>query len=79
MDFLGRDTVSFSDDFWKKLDAQVVDTVRSNLIGRGFLSLFGPLGPGTIASILTILPLNKLNKMVLLRRMAAFYRTTPTS
>ena len=28
MDFLGRDTVSFSDDFWKKLDAQVVDTVR---------------------------------------------------
>ncbi|HHX24194.1 MAG: family 1 encapsulin nanocompartment shell protein [Tepidanaerobacteraceae bacterium] len=47
MDFLGRDTVSFSDDFWKKLDAQVVDTVRSNLIGRRFLSLFGPLGPGT--------------------------------
>lgn len=47
MDFLARDTVSFSDDFWKKLDTQVVDTVKKNLIGRRFLSLYGPLGAGT--------------------------------
>lgn len=49
MDFLARDTVSFSDDFWDKLDQTVVDTVRKNLVGRQFLSLFGPLGPGALS------------------------------
>lgn len=46
MDFLARDTISFSDDFWNKIDKTVVDTVRKNLIGRQFLSLFGPIGAG---------------------------------
>ncbi|MCG1011305.1 bacteriocin family protein [Tepidanaerobacter sp. GT38] len=47
MDFLARDTVSFSEDFWKQIDTQVVDTVKKNLVGRRFLSLYGPLGAGT--------------------------------
>jgi len=46
MDFLARGTVDFSDDFWKEIDATVVDTVRKNLVGRRFLSLYGPLGAG---------------------------------
>ncbi|NLZ54914.1 MAG: bacteriocin family protein [Thermoanaerobacteraceae bacterium] len=47
MDFLARDTIDFSSDFWKDIDTQVVNTVRKNLIGRRFLSLYGPLGAGT--------------------------------
>jgi len=47
MDFLARDTVSFSSDFWNELDTQVVNTVKNNLIGRRFLSIYGPLGTGT--------------------------------
>lgn len=49
MDFLARDSVSFSDDFWNKLDKTMVETVRKNLIGRQFLTLFGPLGPGALS------------------------------
>jgi Encapsulating protein for peroxidase. len=47
MDFLARDTVSFPDEFWERIDKKVIDTVRNNLVGRRFLSLFGPLGAGT--------------------------------
>lgn len=46
MDFLARDTVSFSDEFWANIDNTVVSTVRAHLTGRRFLSLFGPLGAG---------------------------------
>lgn len=46
MDFLARDTVSFSDEFWEKIDKTVVDTVKNHLIGRRFLTLYGPLGAG---------------------------------
>nr|WP_252891830.1 family 1 encapsulin nanocompartment shell protein [Thermoclostridium stercorarium] len=46
MNFLARDTVSFSDDFWANIDNTVVNTVRTHIIGRRFLSLYGPLGAG---------------------------------
>lgn len=46
MDVLARDTVSFSDEFWANIDKTVVDTVKTHIIGRRFLSLFGPLGAG---------------------------------
>jgi len=46
MDFLARDTVSFSDEFWANIDDTVVSTVRTYLIGRRFLPLYGPLGAG---------------------------------
>jgi len=46
MDFLARDTVSFSEEFWERIDKTVVSTVKNHLIGRRVLPLFGPLGPG---------------------------------
>lgn len=49
MDFLARDTVSFSDEFWSNLDKTIVSTVRNNLVGRRFLELYGPLGAGTLS------------------------------
>jgi len=49
MNFLARDTFPFPQDFWDKIDKTVVDTVRKNLVGRKFLSIFGPLGAGTIS------------------------------
>lgn len=49
MDFLARDTVSFSDGFWANIDNTVVSTVRANIIGRRFLSLFGPIGAGAVS------------------------------
>ena len=50
MDFLARDSVSFSDDFWNKIDKAVVDTAKKNLIGRQFLNIYGPLGPGAVST-----------------------------
>jgi len=49
MDFLARDTVSFPEDFWEKIDNTVVNTVRTHIIGRRFLSLYGPLGAGVLS------------------------------
>jgi len=46
MDFLARDTVSFSEGFWADIDNTVVNTVRTHIIGRRFLPLYGPLGAG---------------------------------
>lgn len=50
MDFLARDSVSFSEDFWNKIDKAVVDTAKKNLIGRQFLNIYGPLGPSAIST-----------------------------
>jgi len=49
MNFLARDTFPFPQDFWDNIDRTVVETVRKNLIGRKFISIFGPLGAGTIS------------------------------
>ncbi len=46
MDYLARDTATFSEDFWKSMDDAVVDAARRNLVGRKFLTIYGPLGPG---------------------------------
>lgn len=50
MDFLARDSVSFSNDFWDKIDKTVVETAKKNLIGRQFLNIYGPLGAGAIST-----------------------------
>jgi len=49
MNFLARGTIPFSEEYWKKIDETVVENVRKNLIGRQFLSLFGPLGAGNLS------------------------------
>ena len=46
MDYLARDTAAFSEEFWGKLDKVVIESAKRNLVGRRFLSVFGPLGAG---------------------------------
>ena len=49
MDFLARDGSPFDSDFWSKIDKAVIETASRTLIGRRFLSIYGPLGSGTIS------------------------------
>lgn len=46
MEFLGRGDAPFSDALWTQIDNAVVGTVKATLVGRRFLPLYGPLGPG---------------------------------
>lgn len=46
MDYLAREGAPCGDGLWEKIDSAVIDTARKNLIGRRFLSIFGPLGAG---------------------------------
>ena len=48
MDFLARDGSPFDSDFWSKIDKTVIETASRTLIGRRFLSIYGPLGSGSI-------------------------------
>ncbi len=49
MDFLARESSPFEADFWEKIDKTVVNTASKSLIGRRFLSIYGPLGAGAIS------------------------------
>lgn len=49
MDFLARDTVKLPESFWENVDKTIIDTIRKNLVGRKFLNLFGPIGPGALS------------------------------
>lgn len=44
MDYLARGGAPFGADLWAKIDTSVIETVRRSLVGRRFLSVFGPLG-----------------------------------
>ena len=44
MDFLARDTVSFSEEFWERIDKTVVSTVKNHLIGRRGSSIVWTIG-----------------------------------
>ena len=46
MDYLSRDSAPFPEDLWNRIDSAVVDSARRNLVGRRFLTLFGPIGAG---------------------------------
>jgi uncharacterized linocin/CFP29 family protein len=45
-DPLGRDQAPLTDAQWAAFDATVVQIARRTLVGRRFIPLFGPLGPG---------------------------------
>ncbi len=45
-DFLQRDQAPLGPDEWAALDQAVVRTAQSMLVGRRFISLVGPFGPG---------------------------------
>jgi len=47
--YLQRDQAPFSSGQWAKIDGMVVQTASSSLVGRRFLSLVGPFGPGVEA------------------------------
>ncbi len=46
MDYLSRNSAPFDEELWNQIDSAVVSTAKKTLVGRRFLSLFGPLGSG---------------------------------
>lgn len=44
--WLQRETVPLSAEQWRAVDQIVIDTARSSLVGRRFIPIYGPLGPG---------------------------------
>lgn len=46
MDYLGREGAPFSEGLWQSIDEAVVSSASKLLIGRRFLPVFGPVGPG---------------------------------
>ncbi|HIU64341.1 MAG TPA: bacteriocin family protein [Candidatus Avacidaminococcus intestinavium] len=47
MEYLDRDSAPLTESEWNKIDAAVVASARTSLIGRRILNLEGPLGAGT--------------------------------
>ena len=48
-DYLQRDQAPLTGAQWTVLDSVVISTARSSLVGRRFISLVGPFGPGVEA------------------------------
>lgn len=46
MDYLGRDEAPLTDGQWEQLDEVVVRVASNSLVGRRFIPVFGPIGPG---------------------------------
>jgi uncharacterized linocin/CFP29 family protein len=46
-DYLSRGDSPFSTEKWADIDDAVVNAAKSTLIGRKFIPLYGPVGPGT--------------------------------
>ena len=49
MDYLARESSPFEENFWQNIDKVVIETASRTLIGRRFLSIYGPLGAGAIS------------------------------
>lgn len=56
-EYLMRDGAPFDKEAWKKVDEVVKLVAEQRLVGRRIISLFGPLGIGSLA-----VPLNRLSK-----------------
>lgn len=46
MDYLAKGDAPFSDELWSRINSAVIGSVKETLVGRRFLPLHGPLGPG---------------------------------
>ncbi|MFZ5969327.1 MAG: family 1 encapsulin nanocompartment shell protein [Bacillota bacterium] len=46
MEYLLRNDSLFTNDMWNSIDELVVRVAKEQLIGRRFIPIFGPLGPG---------------------------------
>lgn len=49
MDYLARESSIFESAFWDNIDKTVIETASRTLIGRRFLSIYGPLGSGALS------------------------------
>lgn len=49
LDFLSRNDAPFSAELWAEMDTAAVEAARRALVGRRFMPLYGPLGPGADA------------------------------
>lgn len=47
MDYLARESADLSIELWNDIDELVMGTLRQHLVGRQFLTVAGPFGPGT--------------------------------
>ncbi|WAM34063.1 family 1 encapsulin nanocompartment shell protein [Caldicellulosiruptor morganii] len=47
MDFLQRENSPLTEKQWQQIDLTVIETAKKVLVGRRFLSIFGPLGAQT--------------------------------
>lgn len=47
MSYLSREGSPLPEELWEQIDTTVINTVRSTLVGRRFLHIYGPLGVGT--------------------------------
>ena len=45
-DFLGHAENPLREEEWARLNETVIQVARRSLVGRRFLDLYGPLGPG---------------------------------
>ena len=54
MEFLDRKSAPFTEEEWHRLDEAVVSTARSLLVGRRFIDVLGPLGPGVYTMPYTV-------------------------
>ncbi|MGQ9630167.1 MAG: family 1 encapsulin nanocompartment shell protein [bacterium] len=45
-DYLMRDDAPIGKEDWERIDDVVTETARKQLVGRRFISIYGPLGPG---------------------------------
>lgn len=45
-DFLARGEAPLSPEEWEQIDSLVVKVARQQLVGRRFIDIYGPLGPG---------------------------------
>lgn len=46
MDYLARDSAPFDAALWNQIDSAVIEAAKKILVGRRFLNVYGPLGPG---------------------------------
>lgn len=52
LDFLARDDAPFDESLWQRIDSEVVEAAKQIMVGRRFLPVYGPMGPG--ASVVKI-------------------------
>lgn len=47
MDYFEREAAPISAELWSEIDKTVIENAKQHMVCRRFLSIYGPLGPGT--------------------------------